>query len=320
MLSFHHGRVCQPPAVALGLALMAILNFDFGCSRLATNETESNGLVDTAGPVSEHEGTVGEGAGVPPSFWTYTDSLYDGCNIEWGIICDSGTFLDKEFFCLNHNDEWKIPYWVGYYLSDSNLQGDCDNSYSWKPDTALPEWAQAKDDDYKYTGFDRGHMAPAGCFERSVAARKATYVLSNACPQTRYLNRGRWRVLEEEIRQHVGIMGEAWVFTGTLFLDTSGFNDGMPPDTIGNGVGVPSHCFKAILSRKGAEYCAYAFVMPNTTGPLEGPSTNYMMSVDELEAITHYDFFYRLEDEHEHLLESYADPGWPDDCATWVPL
>lgn len=307
----------------LGVVVMVLMGADLSCSRSSpVVHVSVDGSDTTASTFDEGpDFTGGQGSYADSDRWTFTDSIHDSRNIEWGIKYDSIRVLDKGYFCLNHDDVWKIPYWVGYYLSDSNLQGTCDVSYGWKSDTALPPEFQAKDDDYKNQDFDRGHLAPAGCFKRSVAARKATYVLSNACPQTAYVNRGRWRVLEEEVREHVYIRGEAWIFTGTLFLDSCGMNGRTPPDTMSqNLIGVPSHLFKAILSMDpDSLYCAYAFVMPNTTGPIEGPSTRYMITVDELEHLTHYDFFYRLADSIEDVIESRTDAAWPD-ISTWVPL
>ncbi len=322
MLSHHHHRVCGPLAVGLGLVVIVFTGADLGCSHSSLVDHAEAGPADTtASAFDENADDAGDqGSDSGPDVWTFTDSLSDTCNIRWGIICDSGTFLDKEYFCINHDDEWKIPYWVGYYLCDSNLQGTTDRTDDYRPDPELPSGLRAELYDYKYSGYDRGHMAPAACFKRNLDAMSTSFLLSNMCPQTDELNREEWKYLEEDVREHVGIMGEAWVFTGPLFLDEFGMNDGVPPDTIGpSGVGVPSHCFKAILSRDpDSIYCAYAFIMENTFDEITGTSYDFMITVDQLEAITHYNFFYLLPDFIEDVIESRTDAAWPDIC-TWVP-
>ncbi|MCK4819717.1 hypothetical protein KA005_28380, partial [bacterium] len=55
-----------------------------------------------------------------PAYETISDTL----NLVYGIVSAHGTILNKKYFVINHNDDWKIPYWVAYYLSLSNLQGD----------------------------------------------------------------------------------------------------------------------------------------------------------------------------------------------------
>jgi DNA/RNA endonuclease G (NUC1) len=49
------------------------------------------------------------------------ETISDTLNLLYGIACTRGTVLDKEYFVINHNDDWKIPYWVAYYLSISTF-------------------------------------------------------------------------------------------------------------------------------------------------------------------------------------------------------
>jgi len=288
------------------------------CSRVigpdAAGTTASS---DTTRVVKEPTGT--DSLDEPVMRPAFSDTIYDGDNVYWGIICTTGTVLDKGCFVINHDDRWKVPYWVGYYLSDWNLQGSVERTGDFRADPEIPVGSRAELKDYSGGGYDRGHMAPAGCFKRSVESISTSFLLSNMCPQTSRLNRGRWRILEEEVREHVVIRGEAWVITGCLFLDELDRSIRVPPDTIGaNEVAVPSHCFKAILSMgPDSGFCAYAFVMPNDSVSIPGTSVDYMMTIDDLEQMTGYDFFYRVPDPREEAIESRWNPGWPDIC-TWV--
>jgi endonuclease G len=57
----------------------------------------------------------------------------------------------------NHN-----PIWVYEHLTNESIQGKANRSYSeFKEDEKIPEQLRASLIDYKGSGFDRGHMAPA---------------------------------------------------------------------------------------------------------------------------------------------------------------
>lgn len=222
------------------------------------------------------------------------DTISDTSNLYWGIASTKGTYLDKGYFFINHNDKWKIPYWVGYYLSDSNLVGDAPRLKHFRSDPDLPDSCRAKDKDYTKSGYDRGHMAPAACFKRSTEAMRATFVLSNAAPQTDSLNRVMWKGLEQLVRDLVksDSISHAWVFTGNVFMDAD--SHWVEPDSfVGEGrVAVPTHCFKAILfMTDDSIFTETAFLMPNQSESLPEKPEDYRIKVEKLEEITGWDFF-----------------------------
>lgn len=131
--------------------------------------------------------------------------LRDTSNLEYGIASPRGRILDKGYFVINHKDDWKIPYWVAYYLSSSNLQGDTRRTNDFRPDPQLRVGSRSELKDYRYSGYDRGHNAPAAAFKRSREAMSTTFLLSNMSPQTPKLNRRIWKNLEEQIRDGFGI-------------------------------------------------------------------------------------------------------------------
>lgn len=243
---------------------------------------------------------------------TENDVLRDGSNLLWGIGGRFGSVMDKDFFVVNHNDNWKIPYWVAYYLSASNLQGNQSRTDDFRPDPQLAAGERAELVDYRHSGFDRGHNAPAGAFKRSREAMSTTFLLSNMSPQTPALNRRIWRDLEAQIRDLVLADGEAWVVTGNVFM-SSDSHFVTPFEFIGNGrVAIPSHCFKAVLSsRDDGDYSMFAFLMPNQRDRLPGDPGNYILSVNRLEEITGYDFFPDLPDDIENRLEDQVADTWP---------
>jgi len=239
------------------------------------------------------------------------DTFFDNSNVLYGIICSKGIILDKTYFVINHNNSWKIPYWVAYYASSSNLQGTANRTDDFKPDPELPVGSRAELEDYRNSGYDRGHNAPAADFKRSNEAMSMTFLLSNMSPQTPKLNRGIWQILEGQIRDMVLAGGEAWIFTGSIFLspDSHFVN---PREFIGpDSVAVPTHCFKVVLFKDNSNnFTTYAFLMPNQRDPIPGSPADYVVSVDKLEKITGYDFFYKLDDGLENRIESVIPNIW----------
>ncbi|MDA2937082.1 DNA/RNA non-specific endonuclease [Acidobacteria bacterium AH-259-A15] len=224
--------------------------------------------------------------------------------------CD-GRLLNKQFFVICHNDEWKIPYWVGYYLSKENLTGSVRRTNDFRPDPELQSSERAELTDYRNSGYDRGHMAPAAAFKRSRTAMSTTFLLSNMAPQTATLNRRIWRLLEEDVREVAREIGDVWIFTGNLFRDSDG-NPTEPSKLIGeNEVAVPTHCFKVILLKTATDqWQMFGFIMPNQRESIPGPLTDYQVTIDRIEEASGLDFFAELPDLLENDLESKRPP-WP---------
>lgn len=247
----------------------------------------------------------------PKLIVTDENIISDSLNLYYGIKSRLGTILDKKYFKINHNDTWKIPYWVAYYLTSSDLKGNTKRTNDFRPDVELPTGFRAELIDYEKSGYDRGHMAPAADFKRSKDAMSTTFLLSNMAPQTPQLNRNIWEELESEVRELVNKLGKAWIVTGNLFL-SSDSHFISPEKYIGPGkVAVPSHCFKVILGcNPEGMFFMYAFMMPNQTNAIVGKPIDYTLKVDRLEKITGYDFFPLLDDSVENRLESIIPANW----------
>lgn len=54
--------------------------------------------------------------------------------------------------------------------------------------------------DYKSNIYDKGHLAPAASFSDNMENLKQTFSYLNCAMQDQYLNRGEWRLLEEQER------------------------------------------------------------------------------------------------------------------------
>ena len=88
---------------------------------------------------------------------------------------------------------------MAYELTDVEANGTCkrDGRFYTDPDV---KGAQANYEDYRNTGWDKGHIAPAGDMKWDEQAMYESCYYTNVCPQNHNLNGGVWRSLEERCR------------------------------------------------------------------------------------------------------------------------
>jgi len=140
----------------------------------------------------------------------------------------------------------------------------------------LPADSRARLDDYSHSGFDRGHMAPAGDMP-DAQAQAESFTLANIVPQDRTLNRGVWAAIEESVRRLA-------LRRGTLFVVTGPIYEGRSLDEIGGRVLVPTGLFKAVYDPARGE--AGAYLAKN------GPDGEWQaVSIDALRARAGIDVF-----------------------------
>jgi len=235
-------------------------------------------------------------------------------NLTYGYPIYSDTLLNKDYFVVASNRNLKIPDWVAYHLTSSNLQGDTERTNDFRVDAEIQQGDQALLKDYRGSGYDRGHMAPAASFKRSLEAMSTTFYLTNMTPQTDNLNRYIWAYLERDVRSLTNAHGEVWVITGNIFANED-LSAELPIDErayIGDKVYIPTHCYKAILCKHSdTEFETFAFLMQNIDERIPGEVKDYNISIDRLEEITGLDFFPNLVDQIEKRIESETASVWP---------
>ena len=63
------------------------------------------------------------------------------------------------------------------------------------------EYVTSDAKDYYKNPYDKGHLAPAATFSDNMENLKATFSYLNCALQDQYMNRGEWRLLEEQERK-----------------------------------------------------------------------------------------------------------------------
>ncbi|MDR3326854.1 MAG: DNA/RNA non-specific endonuclease [Prevotellaceae bacterium] len=201
-------------------------------------------------------------------------------------------------YTVSYNSDWKIPNWVAYELTKEEVKGVTPRGNNFVPDPEVSYGMSASTDDYKNSGWDRGHMAPAADMKWSEQAMKESFYLSNVCPQNKKLNSGVWKDLEELVRGLATEKGNIYVVCGSVVSKQ--------PETIGhNKVVVPDAFFKVLLQNDNGNWSAIAFMFANESG--RKPLSTYAMSVEDMQTITDIDFFPALPDSIEEKIESQVD-------------
>ena len=206
-------------------------------------------------------------------------------------------------YSLHYSEQHEQAVWVAYTVNRTRLAGLVGRTDDYRPDLSISTGSAALAD-YRGSGLDRGHLAPAAVMKWSLQAMSESFYLSNMSPQLPGFNRGIWRRLEEQVRQWAWEHEELHVVTGPVLTDD------LP--TIGpNQVSVPNYFYKVILDYEEPDLKAIGFVLPNRAS--RNLLSSHAVSVDSVEHLTGIDFYPELSDDLEERLES------TNDIARWLP-
>jgi endonuclease G len=221
--------------------------------------------------------------------------------LEYGLPATQGSLLCRTGFALAHDDTKKAPLWVAQRMTPERLVQRVARKDRFIPDPDLPKGKRAELDDYRGSGYDRGHMAPAADMRWSAQAMGESFYLSNMAPQVGPgMNRGIWSAIEETIRRWVATRGELFIYTGPIYDTTT-------PARIGtNQVAVPTHFYKVVFDPVRVE--TIAFVVPNAPHP-NRRMEEFITSVRDIEARTGLNFLNRINPAVQALIEEAVAAG-----------
>lgn len=204
-------------------------------------------------------------------------------------------------FTLCYRESYEVAEWVSYVLTKEETIHVTGRSNNFRKDPAIST-GSATLADYKKSGYDRGHLAPAADMEWSKESVSDSFFMSNMTPQKPDFNRGIWGKLEHQVRDWAKEHGEVVVITGPILEKPStGYA------SIGsNKVAVPEYFYKVLLAKdKNNKYHAIGFILPNTG--YDKSFMKFCVTVDEVERRTSLDFFELLDDETENSIELKFD-------------
>ncbi len=213
---------------------------------------------------------------------------------------DDDQIIRHTAYTISYSGQHRQPYWVAYELTETMTRGIVKRSDKFVPDPQVDEYSSTNED-YRKSGYDRGHLVPAGDMGYSETTMRESFFLSNMSPQAPAFNRGIWKKLETLVR--------SWVSEDSvLFISAGGILDD-PAGAIGiNRVTVPKRYFKVVLTIKDQEPRGIGFIMPNSGSSV--PLQTFAISIDSVEKVTGFDFFCRLPDRMETEAEAKLDTNY----------
>lgn len=207
--------------------------------------------------------------------------------------------LVRKRYVVSYNKETKLPNWVAWRLKAEHVNGEAKRpGNAWHEDTDVP-LQRATSNDYKGSGWTRGHMCPAGDNKWDSDAMYESFLYSNCCPQNGNLNNGTWNQIEIACRRWAEKYGSVQIVSGPILYDQE-------HATIGeNKVVVPEAFFKVILCLDDTHAKGIAFICKNSDG--NGKKELYINSIKQVERITNMTFFPHLPKDVAETVKNQAD-------------
>ena len=227
-------------------------------------------------------------------------------NAVTSLTLPNNYLMEKPQYSMSYSRDNGGPNWVSWHL-DSSWLGTTPRQDDFRADTTLPAgWYQVQATDFSGSGFDRGHMCPSADRTITVTANSATFLMTNMIPQLPANNQGVWANLESYSRSLVSQGNELYIISGGQGLQFF----------IANGhVAVPSQTWKVIIvlpvgtndvSRVTTATRTIAVVIPNS-GSIGTDWRAYRVSVDQVEALTGFDFFSNVSSGIQAVIEGRVD-------------
>ena len=204
-------------------------------------------------------------------------------------------------YALGYAEAHEQAAWVAYKLTPEETAVNLAREGNFREDP-LVRTGSASLNDYRGSGYDRGHLAPVGDMNFDSVAMEESFYMSNISPQKRAFNGGVWSRLERQVRTWATEKGGVYIVTGPVL--------GQAKRTIGeNQVTVPDFFYKVLLEERGSNSRMIALVVPTTAR--DEDLREFAEKVDNVEAYTGIDFFPALPDDLEERLERTVDTeGW----------
>ena len=143
------------------------------------------------------------------------------------------------YYSLSYSEKHEQAEWVYYTLNNIGLSGTTNRTNNFRSDTKVSS-DSASPNDYTYTGFDRGHLAPASDMKITLKAMSESFLMSNISPQIPSFNRGGWKKLESLVR--------IWAKNHEIHIVTAGVLSSDLAKLGESNVSIPKYFYKIIYA------------------------------------------------------------------------
>ena len=230
-----------------------------------------------------------------------TDAVFEGETVKDNTneyflpTSTTNQIVHHKGYSLSYSEKHEQAEWVAYELKKSHLSKTNFKRPYFEIDNAVKTGA-ASWRNYKNSGYDRGHLCPAGDRRYSQSAHDETFLRSNISPQKHDFNSGIWNKLEQKVRYWASKFDGVFVITGGIL------NENLK--TIGDeNVSVPKQFYKILIDTNSGKTKMIAFLVPHKNS--NDPLSEFVVSVDDVEKLTGIDFFPELDDKIENHLEAF---------------
>ncbi len=238
-----------------------------------------------------------------PATYSETDGNTSATTFATNFLPSStrDAIASHQHFMLSYSEPHEQAEWVAYVLRKEHLTYD-DRKRPYFIEDPKVRSKSADWRNYKGSGYDRGHLCPAGDRRFSKQAYNETFYTSNISPQKNDFNAGIWNRLEMQVRQWCKKYGDIHVITGGVLqkgLQGIGEED----------VAVPRAFYKIVFRGKGDDMKLLAFLFPHQES--NRPLQEFLVPIDVLEKKTGIDFFHKMPKDWQQAIESRPlKNGW----------
>lgn len=96
----------------------------------------------------------------------------------------TGQIIKHTYYTLSYSEPNEQAEWVYYELTPVLIRGKQSRTDDYRPDSTITI-ISAQLDDYRGSGYDRGHLCPAGDMKLNHTSMSESFYLSNCSPQDR---------------------------------------------------------------------------------------------------------------------------------------
>lgn len=220
---------------------------------------------------------------------------------------ESAVSVNHGFFEVCYDPDYRLARYVKHTVKKENLESaGAERRNKFIADKKIIEMRlpYVKPDEYRRSGYDKGHLAPAADFAHSQQGMDISFVMSNMAPQLKNLNRKAWLKLETQVRQWACGEGQLTVITGPVLK--AGLKK------LRSGLVVPEEFFKVIIDETKPKK-ALAFLYSQKDGA-ETEYSQRVISFAELEKKISHNFSEHFSSDERSIFTQAAAPQQWKSC------
>lgn len=213
-------------------------------------------------------------------------------------VCDE--ILTGRFFTIGYSWYFRQAKWAleiinrNHFLVGTVLT-PVERLDNFRADIRIPKRFRAGLDEYKGSGYDRGHLVSSANQINQSIQNSETFLLSNMSPQLKDLNREMWSQLEEKVRvlNAKPEILETYVLSAPVFYFQRPIETIGKPDDLGIDIPIPHAFVKSVLAEDNkGRLSLWTFLMENKE--LTGKIEDYLVKTYDAEQLVGGRFWDRI--------------------------